>query len=203
MVRVIRRLLKKVLSGTEYNRRGRWSRLLSGNIKIGKDVMLQGAKLEARQADGCSLTIGDHSIIQGSIILERNNVSVEIGARTFIDGGTILDVAEGMDIGDDVLMAFGILVMDHDSHSQVFDERRNDVMDWRKGKKNWDNVKRSHVSIGDKAWIGAKSIILKGITIGEGAVVGAGSVVTRNVKPYTVVAGNPAKEIKAIPVDER
>ena len=47
-------------------------------------------------------------------------------------------------------------------------------------------------------WIGAGSIILNGITIGEGAVVGAGSVVTKDVNPYTIVAGNPAKEIRKI-----
>lgn len=52
------------------------------------------------------------------------------------------------------------------------------------------------ISIHQYAWVGARSIILPGVEIGEGAVVGAGSVVTRNVRPWTVVAGNPAREIK-------
>ena len=48
----------------------------------------------------------------------------------------------------------------------------------------------------DDVWIGANAIILSGVTIGEGAIIGAGSVVTKNVEPYTIFAGNPAKKIK-------
>ena len=52
------------------------------------------------------------------------------------------------------------------------------------------------ITVGDYVWIGARSIILQGVTIGEGAVVAAGSVVTRDIPPYTVVAGVPARVIK-------
>ena len=52
------------------------------------------------------------------------------------------------------------------------------------------------VTIGDDVWIGGRVIILPGVNIGEGAIIGAGSVVTKNVEPYTVVAGNPAKVLK-------
>ena len=52
------------------------------------------------------------------------------------------------------------------------------------------------ITICDGVWIGARAIILPGVTIGEGAVVAAGAVVTKNVEPFTVVGGNPAKFIK-------
>jgi putative colanic acid biosynthesis acetyltransferase WcaF len=52
------------------------------------------------------------------------------------------------------------------------------------------------ITVEDGVWIGARAIILPGVTIGEGAVVGAGSVVTKDVEPWTVVGGNPAKVIK-------
>ena len=52
------------------------------------------------------------------------------------------------------------------------------------------------ISIGANAWIAANAIVLPGVTIGEGAVVGAGSVVAKDVEPWTVVGGNPAKFIK-------
>ena len=52
------------------------------------------------------------------------------------------------------------------------------------------------ITIGDGVWIGARAIILPGITIGEGAIVAAGAVVTKDVAPWSVVAGNPAKVVK-------
>ena len=51
------------------------------------------------------------------------------------------------------------------------------------------------ILIEDDAFIGARSIILKGVTIGKGSIIGAGAVVTRNVPEYSIVAGNPAKVI--------
>jgi maltose O-acetyltransferase len=49
--------------------------------------------------------------------------------------------------------------------------------------------------VGDRAWIGYRAIVLPGVSIGEGAVVGAGAVVSRDVPPFTIVAGNPARPI--------
>jgi maltose O-acetyltransferase len=55
------------------------------------------------------------------------------------------------------------------------------------------------ITIEDDVWIGGGVIVLPGVTIGKGATVGAGSVVTKNVEPYTVVAGNPARFIRRVP----
>jgi acetyltransferase-like isoleucine patch superfamily enzyme len=67
-----------------------------------------------------------------------------------------------------------------------------------KGITDWKNIKMADIIIEDKVWIGFNVIILKGVKIGEGAVIGAGSVVTKDVPPYHIVAGNPAKIIKKI-----
>ena len=56
--------------------------------------------------------------------------------------------------------------------------------------------KKTGVKIGSDVWIGSNSIILSGVEIGDGAVIGAGAVVTKNVEPYTIVAGVPAKPIR-------
>lgn len=56
--------------------------------------------------------------------------------------------------------------------------------------------KKKKVIIGNDVWIGHNAIILPGLKIGNGAIIGAGAVVTKDVKPYSVVVGNPAKEIK-------
>ena len=58
------------------------------------------------------------------------------------------------------------------------------------------------IKIGNDCWIGAGAIILNGLTIGDGAVVGAGAVVTKDVEPYTIVVGNPARKIKDIQIDK-
>lgn len=57
--------------------------------------------------------------------------------------------------------------------------------------------------IGNDGWIGENVTILPGIHIGDGAIIGANSVVSKNVKPYTVVAGNPIKEIRKRFTDEQ
>lgn len=61
--------------------------------------------------------------------------------------------------------------------------------------------KKGGVKIGNDCWIGAGAIILNGITIGDGAVIGAGAIVTKDIEPYTIVAGNPAHKIKEIQIE--
>lgn len=62
--------------------------------------------------------------------------------------------------------------------------------------KNWNVVKNKEIIIENDVWIGMRSIILKGVTIGEKSIVAAGSVVTKSVPANTIVAGNPAKVVK-------
>ena len=63
------------------------------------------------------------------------------------------------------------------------------------------SVGKAPVTIGPRAFVGAGSRVLKGVTIGEGAVIGAGSVVTRNVPPFEIWAGVPAKLVRKIERD--
>ncbi len=146
---------------------------------------------------GSLFTVGKNSIIEARIYFEKENSSVAFGNRTFIGASSIM-CAEKVIIGDDVIISFGVTITDHDSHSLDFAQRKNDVAMWYKGEKDWSVVKKAPVTIQDKVWIGMHAIILEGVTIGEGAVVAAGSVVTKDVPPYTVVGGNPARVIRQI-----
>lgn len=209
MRRAIRKLLKHLLiddplhSVPSYDPALEWSRLLAGRVSIGSGTQLAAARLVVRDAIGCALSIGSESNIEGAIVLERQGANVHIGSRTHIGGGTLVDAACKIEIGDDVLIAFEVLIMDHGSHSLHFYQRKRDVQDWMKGMKDWTHVKRCPVEIGDKAWLGARVIVLKGVKIGEGAVVGAGSLVTENVPAWTIVGGNPAKVIRPLSEEER
>ncbi|MCP4221049.1 MAG: acyltransferase [bacterium] len=118
--------------------------------------------------------------------------------------------ADTIEVGDDVIMAWGIFVLDSDNHSLYWADRQFDVERCRKDyletngrfigrSHDWSKVRISKVTIKNKSWIGFNSIILKGVTIGEGAVVGAGSVVTRNVRPWYVAAGYPVQHLRKLP----
>ena len=152
--------------------------------------------------DGCQLEIGRGSIIEGSIVFDKVGAQIKIGERVFL-GGSMLVCAEKIEIGDDVLISWGCTIVDHNSHAIRWKDRSQDVSNWFNGIKDWGAVQTAPVKICARSWIGFNVIILKGVTIGEGAVVGAGSVVTKDVSPYTIVAGNPAKIIREIPLDER
>ena len=151
-----------------------------------------------RRTDQGEVNIGASSNIEASIYLERAGARVRIGARTHVGANTLVTCAEEVSIGDDVLIAFDVLISDHDSHALNFCERQHDVSDWMRGVKDWGRVMFAPIRIGDKAWIGARAILLKGVQIGEGGVVAAGAVVTRDVPAWTLVAGNPARPVKEL-----
>lgn len=67
------------------------------------------------------------------------------------------------------------------------------------GPRNRGIMRAFPIKIGDNVWIGSNVVILPGVTIGEGAVIGAGSVVTKDIAPYTLALGNPARPVKDLP----
>ncbi len=172
--------------------------MLDGRLDVGPGTLLDLARLEVRAAD-CRVAIGSGSDLRCNLVLERAGAAFTAGSRTHIGGGTLFSLAAGATVGDDVLISFDVLVMDHGGHALDFPGRASDCTDWMLGRKDWTRVPIGPVTIRDKAWVGARSILLKGVTVGEGAVVGAGSVVTRDVPDWTVVAGNPARVIRAVP----
>lgn len=164
-------------------------------VKICPHSKVAYRKISVRR--NCALEIGCGSIVEGSISFDKDGASVKIGARVFV-GASNLVCAREIEIGDDVLISWGCTIVDHNSHSLAWPGRARDVENWFLGAKDWSAVKAAPIKIGSKAWLGFNVSVLKGVTIGEGAVVGACSVVTRDVPPYTVVAGNPAKVIREI-----
>lgn len=156
-----------------------------------------------RPCRGGVFKVGEKSMVRADIVYEREGAAVVIGDRTFIGRG-LFTIAERLEIGDDVMISWNVTIVDHNSHSLKFSERCMDVeMNAFQDVKLWDTIKISPVKIKNKSWIGFGCSLLKGVTVGEGAVVGANSVVTKDVPPWTIVAGNPATVIREIPASER
>jgi acetyltransferase-like isoleucine patch superfamily enzyme len=170
--------------------------VLSGELLVGPDTRWDAGRVEVRGGIGSRVEIGAESLIQGSLVLERAGAVIRIGDRSFVGARTVIGCAEHIEVGNDVLISFDVIVMDHDGHAMNAVHRASDVQDWRSGQKDWTHVRRRPIRICDRSWVGARATLLKGVTIGEAAVVAAGAVVTRDVPPGVVVAGNPARVIE-------
>jgi len=131
---------------------------------------------------------GEGVIIESGFHCDYGN-QITIGDRSFINiNCTVLDapISEGaITIGDDCLIGPNVQLLAV-SHAVNPSQRLN--------KENF----AAPIIIGNNVWIGAGAIILAGVSIGDNSVIGAGSVVTKNVESDTVVAGNPAREIRTL-----
>lgn len=137
-------------------------------------------RVAVSKAKHSKLIIGKNVILHKDIgiYLESGKARIEIGDHTFINRRSEIRCKEQVKIGNHCAISWDVSIIDTDYHQLLGTESTKPVF------------------IGDKVWIGCKSTILKGITIGDGAVIAAGSVVTKDVEPYTLVAGVPAKEVK-------
>jgi acetyltransferase-like isoleucine patch superfamily enzyme len=147
--------------------------------------------------EGGRLAIGRDCIVRARIDFERTEATVRIGDRCYI-GASHFVCSERIELGSDVIISWGVTLVDHNSHSIFWTHRRNDVSDVTARSKDWTHVARAGVTIGDKVWIGFNASVLKGVTIGEGAVVASNAVVTKDVPPFCIVAGNPAKIVRRL-----
>lgn len=191
----MRKVIVRIL---QFMARWRLARYSGVKIHPTAKVNFKGVKFRP----GGSLEIGAGSIVEASLIAEREGASIVIGRNTFI-GSSLIASAARIEIGDDVLISWGCTVVDHNSHAIGWSQRTQDVRNWYQGKKDWTHVKVNPVKIDNKSWVGLNVIILKGVEIGEGAIVAAGSVVVKNVPAWTIVGGNPACVIRKIPPEER
>lgn len=155
--------------------RGRLRLRILGTLEIGDSVRLQS---------GYSNYVGGHQPLG---ICVMPGARVVLGHRCGISNSTIVCQSE-VRILEGTFIGGGSRIYDTDFHQLDAESRLANV----------GEVASQPVCIGPRAFIGGHCIILKGVTIGEGAVIGAGSVVTRDVPPYEVWAGVPAKRIRQL-----
>lgn len=167
-------------------------------IDIGENLVVYG-KIKFFGGKNHSISIGDNVIIRSGMttnplggdtrtILKVTGGFLHIGNNVGITNSCIVST-KGIIIEDNVNIGGDCKLYDSDFHSVVFSER----MEFPD-----THVQSAPIVIKNGAWIGAHSIILKGVTIGERAVIGAGAVVTKDIPADQVWAGNPAKFIKQL-----
>lgn len=163
---------------------------VSAEVRVGRDCRIIGSKL-----------IGQVSFANGVQCYQANiSGQVEIGRYTYLSGPRIDIIAylHQIKIGNFCSIARGVQIQEYNHKmsnmtSSFLSRRINSTQGL-----SLDEIEsRGAISIGHDVWIGANSIILSGVTVGTGAVIAAGAVVTRDVPPYVVVAGNPARVIRA------
>jgi len=177
-----------------------------GLIFIGKRVKLRNRKhiILGRNfiaEDGCEIqglakmgvqfgddvTVGSYAMVRPSGYYGREiGVGLKMGDRSNIGPYCYLGASGGITIGNDVMMGprVSIYAENHNYKDAQVSMRRQ-------------GSTRLGIVIEDDCWLGGNSIILDGVTVGRGSIVAAGAVVTRDVPPYSIVAGNPARVIRS------
>ena len=154
---------------------------------------LRGMQLGAKSVAGKRMTVwrprristGARCTFEHDVYLKivADDARLDLGEFVFVGAGCELDVALSVSIGSHTLIAPQVFITDHSHRTSA-----NVPIDAQ-------GITSKAVAIGEDVWIGTKSVILAGVTIGDGAVVGASSVVTHDVEPFAIVAGAPARLI--------
>ncbi len=154
---------------------------IAPDVRLGRDVKL----FAFVNLYGCE--IGDESKIGTFVEIQKG---ARIGARVKVSSHSF--ICEGVTIEDEVFIGHGVMfINDKYPHSATEMGALQTEADWE----------CTPTLIKKGASIGSNATILCGVTIGEKAIVGAGSVVTHDVPAFTIVAGNPAKKLRDLPVD--
>ena len=130
---------------------------------------------------------------------------IHIGNNTYIGPGSIIQSKEQVRIGNSVIIANNVLIVDNNNHPvdpvmRLQMSACNDFLHdelW-----GWKYADSKPIIIEDNVWIGRDSRIMKGVRIGKGSIVALGAIVVKDVPPYTIVAGNPAKVVKQLRIEE-
>jgi acetyltransferase-like isoleucine patch superfamily enzyme len=151
-----------------------------------------------------AVEVGTFTHVRGELLTFAHGGEIRIGGYCYIGEGTRIWSARSIRIGEQVLIAHNVTIMDSLTHpigAAARHEHFRQII--TTGHPRQLDLGERPVDIGDDVWIGCMSVILRGVTLGKGAIVGAGSVVTENVPPWSIVAGNPARIIRELDGDER
>jgi galactoside O-acetyltransferase len=158
-------------------------------VKLGAHEVGVGLRLDTgiRITGWGNISMGDNVSVMRLCALHAHNGKLRIGSNVSINVNSCIVPADGgrVDIADDVLIAQNVVIRASDHRHDAIDRPIN-----RQGHIGGE------IHIEEGAWIGANSVVTRDVRIGAHAIVAAGAVVTRNVAPFTIVGGVPAKLIR-------
>lgn len=168
-----------------------WERIMRGGwqrYSLYQMGLLPSVHLRRWLYKGLGAECGAHSVFHYRTEI-RDPYLLKVGAGTVIGDNALLDAHNGLTLGNNVNLSSNVVIYtgQHDHRDPYFRSKGG---------------KRS-VEIGDRAWLGSNVMVLPGVVIGEGAVCCGGAVVTKDVEPFTVVAGVPARKVGERPRDLR
>lgn len=159
----------------------------ASRIEVGDGVhIFRGVRLDSRAANS-RICIGDRVALERGVIIGADeNGCIEICENTYIGPYTCISGPGHVKIGKDCLIA---------AHSGIFANNHNFADLTRKIRNQ--GVTCKGIVIEDDCWLGHAVSVLDGVTIGQGSVIGAGSVVTKDIPPYSIAVGTPARVIRS------
>lgn len=138
------------------------------------------------------MTSGNHvnpiaANLEGAFYTDSSDAEIRIGDNVGMTS-TRMWISKGLTIGNNVKIGGNVLIMDTDCHPLDFKMRRSSNV----------GTQSAPIVIEDDVWIGAQSIIMKGVTIGARSIIGAGSVVTKDIPADCVAAGSPCRVVRKL-----
>jgi acetyltransferase-like isoleucine patch superfamily enzyme len=139
------------------------------------------------------LEIGEHTLLEPHVWLTApDEARIVIGSQTFLNIGVMVASVEYVQIGDHCMFANGCFITDG---SHRFDDPIRPVP--------WQGFSsKGPTKVGNNVWCGVNVVVTSGVTVGERSVIGANSVITRDIPPFSIAAGVPARVIRQIEYPE-
>lgn len=155
------------------------------NIVIGDNSVIERGSIVDVDTKDSSISISSNCYLSSYCVLKTYGGYIRLGSNCTVNNYAILYGQGGLDIGNYVRIAAQVVIM---PMNHIYEDP--DIPIFRQG------MKTLGIKIEDDVWLGAGAKILDGVVIGQGSVIGAGAVVSRNIPPYSVAVGIPAKVIK-------
>jgi acetyltransferase-like isoleucine patch superfamily enzyme len=144
------------------------------------------------------IRLGERTICRGILLCDSGLGLIDIGDLVYIGDDVIISTRQLIRIGARTLVAHGVQIFDNDSHPIEARERHADYLNLIEGRPRTHFIPSAPIEIGEDCWIGANSIVVKGVKIGARSVIAAGSVVTTDVGNDCLAAGNPARILRTL-----